>query len=176
MVPETVILECKKNNERAQKLIFDQYSKIMMTICIRYLKQWEDAEECMLSGFQKFFASIHLYNYSNEAGLTAYIKKIMVNECLMHLRKRQYPFTNINDDCIIENANENIFNKLSADELLNIILKLPTGYRTVFNLSIIEDYSHKEIAGILNISEGTSKSQLSKARQMLQKMITKNER
>lgn len=166
-----LIKEAKQGSAAAQRYLFDHLADRMMVICCRYVKNRPDAEEIMLDGFYKFFKAINQFNYQGEAALYAWLKKIMINECLMFLRKKNV-FTMVaetgqSDIAVPENALDN----LSADEIFALIVQLPVGYRTVFNLYAVEGMTHEEIAGVLGISSGTSKSQLSKARMMLQKML-----
>lgn len=173
---ELLIQRCKENDRKAQEALFKLYAPAMMSVCLRYVKHFHDAEELMLDGFNKFFKTVSAFVYSSENALSAYLKKIIVNECLMFLRKKRMLITDIEtEDAGEVSTDETITSKLSADEIFKQIVQLPDGYRTVFNLYAVENYSHAEIAALLQISSGTSKSQLSKARFMLQKMILKNE-
>lgn len=173
METSTLIKEAKRGSAAAQKCLFDQLSGKLNLVCRRYVKNQEDAEELLLDGFYKFFKNLHTFSYKNDAALYAWIKKIMVNECLMFLRKKNV-FT-IAADAGIEEfpLEEEALNYLSAVEIFNLIVQLPVGYRTVFNLHVIEGLGHSKIASTLGISEGTSKSQLSKAKFLLQKMLLK---
>ena len=140
-------------------------------LCRRYVKSQEDAEERMLDGFYKFFKTLPKFQYLSDAALHAWLKKTMVNECLMQLRKKNV-FNIVSESMASElSLEEDMLDELSAEEIFNLVVQLPLGYRTVFNLYVIEGFDHKEIAGILNISEGTSKSQLSKSKGLLQKML-----
>lgn len=169
-----LIKEAGKGIAASQKCLFDIWSDKMMLVCRRYLKSPEDAEEALLDGFYKFFKNISSFSYQGDGALYVWLKKIMVNECLMMLRKKNV-FT-----IVIESAAEDIpleeeaLNNLSAKEIFDLILQLPVGYRTVFNLYVIEGMDHKEIAALTGIAEGTSKSQLSKARSLLQKKLVQN--
>lgn len=172
-----LIEECAKGSRLAQKKLFDTYSRFLIAFCMRYLNDLPAAEDAMITGFNKFFLNIKKLSFQNEAMLMSYLKKMMIHECLMNLRRQKMVFSdvkNIQEDISIH-TNE-IIEALTQKEIFNLILLLPTGYRTVFNLYVIEGYNHKEIAIMLNISEGTSKSQLSKARSVLQKMILDNEK
>jgi RNA polymerase sigma factor (sigma-70 family) len=167
-----LIFEAKKGSSAAQKCLFDEMADRMLVTCYRYVKNQEDAEELMLNGFFKFFRNLQAFSYEEDAALFGYVKKIMVNECLMFLRKKK-AFTIVAETNAADIPfEEEALNNLSADEILNLVVQLPVGYRTVFNLSIIEGYNHLEIAALMGISVGTSKSQLSKARGLLQKLIT----
>ena len=167
-----LIKEAKHGSTAAQKCLFDELADKLLMICRRYVKNPEDAEEIMLDGFYKLFKNLPSFTYQGDAALFAWIKRIMINESLMFLRKKN-AFMMVSDL-----AEENIYlkedalNNLSAAEIFNLITQLPVGYRTVFNLYEIEGMKHKEIAELLHISEGTSKSQLSKAKILLQKMLS----
>ena len=138
------------------------------------MKSREDAEEILLDGFYKFFKNLGAFNYQSDAALVAWLKKIMINECLMFLRKKNV-FTMVTENAAEEIPfKEDALNNLSASEIFNLIIQLPVGYRTVFNLYVIEGMEHKEIAVLMGISDGTSKSQLSKAKSLLQKMLLQN--
>lgn len=167
-----LLLEIRKGGTAAQKLLFNMLADKMLALCCRYVKSRQDAEEIMLDGFLKFFNNIDSFNYQNDAAFFGFVKKIMINECLMFLRKKNV-FTIVSETAIEEVAfPEDALDNLSASEIYALIVQLPVGYRTVFNLSVIEGMEHKEIAALLGISTGTSKSQLSKAKSLLQKLIT----
>jgi RNA polymerase sigma-70 factor (ECF subfamily) len=169
-----LVKEAKQGSASAQKCLFDLLADRMMWLCRRYVKNEEDAEEVLLDGFYKFFKTIASFHYQGEALLIGWMKKIMVNECLMLLRKKNV-FTIVTDSSAEELSLEaEALDLLSAKEIFDLILQLPVGYRTVFNLYEIEGMGHKEIAGILGIAEGTSKSQLSKAKNLLQKNLLQN--
>lgn len=168
-----LIKEATKGSASAQKCLFDLFVDKLLMVCRRYVKKPEDAEERMLDGFYKFFKNIQSFTYRDEAALFVWLKQIMINECLMFLRKKNV-FNMVTDSAMEEMPlEEEALNKLSAAEIFNIIIQLPVGYRTVFNLYEIEGMGHKEIAELLGISEGTSKSQLSKSKALLQKMLLK---
>ncbi|HUS03486.1 MAG TPA: sigma-70 family RNA polymerase sigma factor [Chitinophagaceae bacterium] len=171
---QQLLKECKKRSVTAQKYLFDHYAVPMFLLCRRYVKADETAEEVMMNGFLKFFNSLEVFNYVNDAATSGWLKKIMVNECLMYLRSNNSFLQVAMDDIPEVILDEEIISGISADEILRLITKLPLGYRTVFNLHEIENYSHKEIAEVLGISEGTSKSQLNKARAMLQQLLIQN--
>lgn len=167
-----LIQDARQGRSSAQKCLFDLYADRMFIVCCRYIKGREDAEEVMLDGFYKFFRSISSFSYQGEAALYGWIKRIIVNECLMFLRKKNV-FTIVAETNAQEvPVSDEALNNLSAEEILTVIQQLPVGYRTVFNLSLIEGMTHEEIGESLGISPGTSKSQLSKARVLLQKLVT----
>lgn len=169
-----LVKEAKQGSAAAQKCLFDLLSDRMMLLCRRYVKNAEDAEEVLLDGFYKFFHHLPAMQYHGEAALLGWLKKIMVNECLMLLRKKNV-FSMVTEAAAAEVALEtSVLDDLSAKEIFELILQLPVGYRTVFNLHEIEGMEHKEIAALLGIAEGTSKSQLSKAKLLLQKNVAQH--
>ena len=167
----TLIAEAKQGSRAAQKCLFDQFAGQLLVVCKRYVKNLEDAEECLLDGFYQFFDKLPAFRYQGDGALYTWLKGIMVNRCLMFLRKKNI-FNLITESETAEvEIEEEVFHKLSADEIFHLVLQLPVGYRTVFNLAEMEDMKHSEIALALGISEGTSKSQLSKAKKLLQKSL-----
>lgn len=169
-----LIREAKQGSNAAQKCLFDLMAGKMKMLCRRYVKNQEDAEEILLDGFFKFFKNLSSFQYKSDVELHSWVKRIMINECLMFLRKKN-AFNIVAETTIIEiQMEEEALNNLSAAEIFRLILQLPVGYRTVFNLYVVEGMDHKEIAGLLGISEGTSKSQLSRAKNLLQKMLLNN--
>lgn len=168
-----LIKDCQLNNVAAQKCVYDRFAKQMFLLCQRYLRDEGTAEEVMMNGFLQFFQKIGQFQYINEAGTVGWMKKIMVNECLMQIRRGHSFLQVATDDMPEMDAGDDIFARLGATEIFQLIMKLPPGYRTVFNLYAVEKYGHKEIAKMLGISEGTAKSQFHKARMQLQQLIRK---
>jgi len=169
-----LLKECATGSITAQKYLFDKYSVQYFILCRRYMKTKEEAEEVMMNGFLQIFKAIKSFNYTNEQAAISWQKRIMVNECLQALRKRTSFLVAIEEDYSeYISVDEEAIHKLSAEEIFNLITQLPAGYKIVFNLYVIEGYTHKEISKLLNISEGTSKSQLSKAKRMLQHFYIK---
>ena len=149
----------------------------MFTVCLRYAKDRHEAEEILQEGFIKVFSSLH--QYRGDGSLEGWIRRVMVTTALQRLRSRTplHVVLSVDVDAQGEPAdNERIESNLNAKELLSLVQALPTVYRAVFNLYVFEGYKHKEIAEALNISEGTSKSNLYDARQWLQEKIKKNNR
>jgi RNA polymerase sigma factor (sigma-70 family) len=170
-----LVKEAKQGSTAAQKCLFDQFAERMLLVCQRYVKSPEDAEELLLDGFYKFFTKISSFNYQGDAALYAWLKRIMINECLMFLRAKN-AFTIVTEATAEEiPLQEEALDNLSAEEIFKLIVQLPVGYRTVFNLYAIEGMNHGEISGMLNISEGTSRSQFSKAKVLLQKLLLQND-
>ena len=175
METSELIKEAKQGSGAAQKCLFDQLAEKMAFVCRRYVKNSEDAEELLLDGFYKFFKKLSSFNYQGDAALYVWLKRIMINECLMFLRKKNV-FTIVTEATAEEiPLQEEALNNLSAGEIFNLIVQLPVGYRTIFNLHVIEGMPHREIAELLGIAEGTSKSQFSKAKILLQKLLLQND-
>ncbi len=159
--------------------LYDRHVPRLLSICLRYTGNREDAEDVLHNGFIKIIKNIGRFNTRNDHSMEAWMKKIIVNTALNHLRdhKKEKFFLSLDGDYsgmqIAEEAPEEAFNglKVSKDELIKMVCDLPTGYRTVFNLYVMEGYSHKQIAKLLGCSENTSKSQLSKARAFLRKQL-----
>ena len=158
---------CKNGDAVAQQKLFEKYFGFLLGVCLRYTSDREEAKDLLQEGFVKIFNNIERFNYSGQ--LENWMKKIMVNTAIDRYRKK------MNEPYVqdIENVNEpaeaaKAYDNLSQEELLKVIQTLPEGYRTIFNLCAIEGYSHKEIEEQFGINEGTSKSQLAKARKMLQ--------
>jgi len=166
-----LVRKCKRGNPQAQKALFDLYANRFYRLMIRYVKMQQDAEDLVMVGFTKVFEHIHKLKLHDNGGLEAWIRKIMVNEALMWLRrKHNFNLTETLDTANPEHDLEAL-QDLDGEYLYQLILDLPAGYRTVFNLAIVEGYDHHEIADLLGISEGTSRSQLFKARQILKRRI-----
>lgn len=158
---------CRRGDAKAQRALFDQYAKSMLMLCRRYLQNDVQAEEALLSGFEKFFRTMDRFVHSGDGGVAPWLRKIMVNECLLCLRQKSMVV--LRDELPDgEAADEDAIARMSAEEILLMIGRMPEGYRTVFNLYVIEGYSHSEIGEMMGIAEGTSKSQLAKAKNYLQ--------
>ncbi len=168
---EKELIEFAINNNRyAQQKLYTRFSPKMLSICRQYLKDVQQAEDVMITAFMKVF--INLKNFEFNGSFEGWIRRIMINECISFIRVQKKVIF-IEDENYFEeslNTNESQF---SVDDIQFLIDNLPDGYKMVFNLYAIEGYKHQEIANILNINEGTSKSQLSHARKMLQSQINK---
>ncbi len=166
-----LIEKCKAGDQKAQRLLFEKLNIQMMGVCLRYLTSREDAEEVMLEGFYKMFKALKRFTYINEITFFGWVKKIMINESLMRLRKnKEVQLLSINEEIDTE-IDISPLEKLQAGDLLKIIKMIPIGYRTVFNMYEVEGYTHKEIGDQLGISIGTSKSQLHKAKKLLKEIL-----
>jgi RNA polymerase sigma-70 factor (ECF subfamily) len=172
---EELIERCRNNNSKAQASIYEKYAGKMLSVCMRYIKEGHEAEDTMIQGFMKAFSKIG--QFKNEGSFEGWLRRIMVNESLTYLRRNKSMYLEVE----IEKADREpdystLSSNLEAEDLMKMVGNLPMGYRTVFNLYAIEGYSHKEIGDQLGITVNTSKSQLSRARNMLQQMLLKSER
>jgi RNA polymerase sigma-70 factor (ECF subfamily) len=162
---------CKAQDAKAQEQLYRQHATAMFRLCHRYLKDEHLSEEAMIQGFYKVFTKIEGFEWRGVASFIGWIKRIMVNECLMLLRKQKNNPTGSEEEMMLVSHDDTAENGILAEQIHQRIAELPDGYRTVFNLYVIEGYSHKEIAKKLGIQESTSKSQLSKARGLLKKWV-----
>jgi RNA polymerase sigma-70 factor (ECF subfamily) len=169
-----LIAALKRGESRAHKLVYERFSGKMLAVCTRYCTNRDDAEEVMLDGFMRVFEKIN--QFREDGSFEGWIRRIMVTESLMFLRKNKQLRQEVAlDDTLIEPDYDWADATLNENDLLRLIGQLPEGYRSIFNLYAIEGYSHAEIAELLGISEGTSKSQLSRARTLLQSSLKKLE-
>lgn len=167
---ENYIEACVRNEKWAQELIYKEYYPTLMPICLRYADHREDALDILQDGFIKIFKGID--SFRDNISLHAWMKKIMVNTAIDYYRKKIRRRTeNLDSAFHISSTDPSIISMMTADEILKSIQKLPVSYRTVFNMFVIEGYSHKEIANRLNINESTSRSHLVKARSKLKNLL-----
>ena len=167
---EELIKGCTRRDRSAQKHLYDLYSARMYALCYRYVKDSMDAEDVLVTAFTKILDRID--QYKGQGSFEGWIRRIMVNEALTFLRRNRSMYVETDlEEADREPDYESISDHLEVEELMDLIQELPSGYRIVFNLFAIDGYSHKEIAGQLGISENTSKSQLSRARVFLQKLL-----
>ena len=158
------------NNRFAQQKLYTSFSGKMLSVCRQYIKDIHLAEDVMITAFMKVFAN--LKNFENKGSFEGWIRRIMVNECISYIRvQKQVKF--VEDETYFEESFNNIESQFSVDDIQFLIDSLPDGYKMVFNLYAIEGFKHQEIAEMLGINEGTSKSQLSHARKMLRGQIAK---
>lgn len=163
---------CKKQDRKAQAKFYNHLSKKMFTVCLRYADNYMEAEDILQTGFIKVFTKQEYYR--GIGSLEGWVRKIIVNTAIEFHRKKKIDFTEEIDDRSIHITSPYSADSLSHyNELLAMVQLLPTGYRTVFNMYAIEGYTHKEISEILDITEGSSKSQLSRARNWLKQKLTK---
>ena len=172
MTEEAILKGCLNNDAAAQRELYNRYSPKMLAVCYRFAHNREDAEDMLQEGFIKIFENLD--NYKHEGSFEGWMRRITVNTALEKFRSRHSLYRVDDIDTIQEPDSEpdnQDYAGLEANDLLEIIRELPTKYRMVFNLYAIEGYSHKEISKMVNISEGTSKSNLSRARVILQRRV-----
>ena len=166
-----IVEQCKKDDPKAQKELYEMYAPLFMSIALRYMKNKESAEDVLVMGFYKIFSKID--KYKGEGSFEGWMKRIIVNEALMQIRKHNnlYMTLELKDVDRVEEAS--VVDDLAYDDLLNLLNELPPGYRTIFNMYVIEGYKHREIADLLEISINTSKSQLILAKKRMRELIKK---
>ena len=170
MTEYELIKGCIKQDAKCQRLLFDQYAGKMMTVCLRYAHDSMEAEDMLQEAFIRVFNYIEQFKF--EGSFEGWIRRVVVNTALKHLQKKRLNFTEINDNSQQGPKMESYaYSNLGEEELMKLINRLPSGYKTIFNLNVIEGYSHEEIAKMLQIQPSTSRSQLVKARKMLQNQI-----
>ncbi len=167
-----IIEGCKNGKESSQQALYKKYAGKMMGVCRRYIKSRTEAEDVFQEAFVKVFQNI--VSLKDEYPV-AWMKRIFINACIDNYHKNKKFEDNIDYEEVqeVNFSYDDVFEKISNDELLQTINEIPNGYNIVFNLNVIEGYTHKEIAAMLGISEGTSKSQLAKAKKFLQKKLIK---
>lgn len=173
MTEEELIQGCIKKVSSHQRLLFDRYAGKMMSVCLRYANDQHIAQDILQTGFIRIFDNIHQFRH--EGSFEGWMKRVFANVALRYLSKKKLEFREIGEHHV-EGVSEDpsVLSKISEAEIHAMIRMLPDGYRTVFNLNIIEGYSHEEIAVMLKIQPTTSRTQLLKARKMLQGLILKS--
>ena len=172
-VSETDLIQgCISGNRQMQELLYQKYSSKMYGVCLRYSGNIEDANDLLQEGFIKIFKN--LIKFRGEGSFEGWIRRIFVNTSIEHFRKKVklYNVTEVQENTI-EDDDLTILDTLAEKDIISLVNELSPGYKTVFNMHVIEGYSHKEIADILGINEGTSKSQLARAKGVLKKSVEK---
>lgn len=175
---DTLIAGCKKGDRKCQQEVYRMFYGKMMSICLRYTNDKDDAKDVLQEGFIKAFSQLDKYNFNGS--FEGWIRRIMVNNAIDFYRKNKHVYDLLDSDAEVENINvtdeneeqeENVFKNIKSNDIMEAIQTLTPAYRTVFNLYVMEGYSHQQIADELNINLGTSKSNLAKARFNLQKIL-----
>lgn len=175
MIEDKIIHLCKQQDRSAQKLLYERFDRKLFLLCYRYVGDRHHAEDLVIKGFFKVFKNIDRFENRGPGSLEKWMKRIAVNECLMFLRSQKRLKWASEREAEQVPGSTKADSGLVTEDIYDLIRTLPDGYRTVFNLFALEGYSHKEIATQLGISEGASKSQLSKARKMLKAHIQQEE-
>lgn len=172
-----IIKGCIKQDRASQKALYEMFYGRMMGVCLRYAKDRDEAKDMLHEGFMKVFTNMK--NFSNTGSFEGWIRRIMVNNAIDHIRKNKHQYlivntvhaSNLAGTVADEPDEDDLLNKISQEDILAAVQELSPAYRAVFNLYVIEELSHKEIADKLDISEGTSKSNLAKAKFNLRKNL-----
>lgn len=165
-----LIKGCMEGNRRMQEELYSRFSSRMYAVCLRYAGNAEEAEDILQEGFIKIFKKLD--SFRSEGSFEGWVRRIFVNTAIEHFRRKRYlmPVTE-KEENTLEGKYNSVLDDLGAKDILALVQELSPGYRTVFNMYVVEGYTHKEIADMLGISEGTSKSQLSRAKVILQDMV-----
>jgi RNA polymerase sigma factor (sigma-70 family) len=173
MTEEAIFQGCLRNDAAAQRELYNRYSPKMLAVCYRFGHNREDAEDMLQEGFIKVFSQLH--TFQNKGAFEGWIRRIIVHTCINNLKKNKR--FNESVDIVyassIQTREESVPSIVQAKQIVECIRMLPLGYRTVLNLYAIEGYSHKEIAEMLDIEESTSRSQYTRAKQMLEDILIK---
>lgn len=161
---------CIEGNRRMQEELYRRFSPRMYAVCLRYAGNGEEAQDILQEGFIKVFKKLD--SFRGDGSFEGWIRRIFVNTAIEHFRRKKYltPVTE-KEENTIEGTYTSALDDLGAKDIMALVQQLSPGYRTVFNMYVVEGYSHKEIGDILGISEGTSKSQLSRAKVILQDLV-----
>jgi RNA polymerase sigma factor (sigma-70 family) len=171
IISESDLLEgCRRGDRKMQHELYNRFAPKMYGVCLRYAANAEGAEDILQEGFIKIFNKIS--SYRGEGSFEGWIRRIFVNTAIEHFRKKTYlqPITETEENTV-EGKYLSVLDSLAEKDIIQLVQQLSPGYRTVFNMYVVEGYSHKQIAEMLGISEGTSKSQLSRAKLILQDLV-----
>jgi RNA polymerase sigma-70 factor (ECF subfamily) len=169
---KTVVERCRKGDSKAQFELYELYARAMYNLCLRMVKHEADAEDVLQNAFIDVFRKLDSFRFESSVG--AWIKRIVVNNCVNFLKKRRFELTELNEEITGEKTEPELSSKETDYDIQAInqaIFKLPQGYRIIFSLYLLEGYDHEEIADILNISVSTSKSQYSRAKKKLRELL-----
>ncbi len=170
MTIEQLINDCKKNEIKAQELLYRQYAPKMFSVCLKYSRNYAEAQDHLQDAFLLVFEKIHSFEF--KGSFDGWIKRVVVNHVLQQYRNKS--FLSLIDEDVVEEVEVEIDHEISMAFLMKIIQELPDRYRLVFNLNVFENYSHQEIADVLGITVGTSKSNLARAKMILKEKIENN--
>lgn len=173
MTEEKLALMCRKADPQARKVLYERYGGMLMAICVRYTGDTESARDVLHDGFIRIFQSMNKFSYKGEGSLRAWLSRVMVNEALGYLRRQSQQ---MQQEVLVEELpdsgdEDDSVNDIPRTVLMKFISELPDGYRSVFNLYVFEEKSHKEIGELLGITEHTSSSQFYRAKSLLIRKI-----
>ncbi len=167
-----LIAGCIAGDRKMQEELYNRFAPKMYAVCLRYANNSEDAQDLLQEGFIKVYKNLH--RFRAEGSFEGWIRRVFINSSIEHYRRKSAKLSTVSDkeESTIEDNDISALDNLAEKDIIKLIQDLSPGYRTVFNLYVVEGYSHKEIGELLNISEGTSKSQLARAKAILQKKVT----
>lgn len=171
MTDKELVEGCIREDRKYQKILWNTYSAKLMSLTVRYCKNQEEAEDALMEAFVRIYDKLPSFRY--QSSLETWMRRITVNICINKLRSQKHIWNDLSESEYEMGYEDFQFKSLEAKQIISLIEKLPVGYRMVFNLFAVEGYTHKEIAEMLAIDEGTSRSQLAKARKSLQEMLQK---
>lgn len=168
---ENIIRGCRRGDRKAQQALYEQYKSMLFNVCLRYASGWHEAEDWLQDGLVQIFT--HLGQYQPTGPLGAWLRKVMVNTALQQIRKKRQAFQMVDIEEVAGNfeADGQLFDRYREEALVRMLQQLPEGYRAVFNLYVMEGHSHQAIGELLGITESASRSQLSRAKTLLRKML-----
>ena len=169
MTDKELVEGCIREDRKYQKILWNMYSSKLMALCLRYCKNQEEAEDALMESFVRIYDKIPTFRY--QSSLETWMRRITVNISINKLRSQKDIWKELSESEYELGYTDNAMYQLEAKQIMQLIERLPVGYRTVFNLFVVEGYTHKEIAEMMGIDEGTSRSQLAKARKSLQEML-----
>lgn len=170
MTEEQLIIKCKQQDAQAQGALYQKYSGVLFAICLRYSPNYAEAQDNLQDAFLTIFKKIA--QYAGKGSFEGWLKRVTVNTVLQKYRKKRH-FDIVREDQIADEVDDKVEDtSIPLDNLLQMVQELPDQYRLVFSMYVLDGYSHKEIANLLEISDGTSKSNLARARKILQKKVT----
>jgi RNA polymerase sigma factor (sigma-70 family) len=169
MTDKELVEGCIREDRKYQKILWNLYSSKLMALCLRYCKNQEEAEDALMESFVRIYDKIPTFRY--QSSLETWMRRITVNISINKLRSQKDIWKELSESENELGYTDNAMYQLEAKQIMQLIERLPVGYRTVFNLFVVEGYTHKEIAEMMGIDEGTSRSQLAKARKSLQEML-----
>ncbi|MFN4941660.1 MAG: RNA polymerase sigma factor [Bacteroidota bacterium] len=173
MTEQELVEGCIREDRICQRELWNRYSKKIMSLCLRYCNSQEEAEDALMEAYVKIYDNLAKFRF--QSSLETWMRRVAVNLCINKIRARKHIWASITDDEYRLGYADDAFEDLQVNQIMKMVEALPVGYRTVFNMYAIEGYSHKEIAEMLGIDEGTSRSQFAKARKVLQQQIQKSE-
>ena len=169
MTDKELVEGCIREDRKYQKILWNLYSSKLMALCLRYCKNQEEAEDALMESFVRIYDKIPTFRY--QSSLETWMRRITVNISINKLRSQKDIWKELSESENELGYTDNAMYQLEAKQIMQLIERLPVGYRTVFNLFVVEGYTHKEIAEMMGIDEGTSRSKLAKARKSLQEML-----